>query len=149
MKGADVAACFSTRPGERYVLIRGVAPGNGSVDFEYRRESVFGCLREPFAEDDILQWVSRAASEARLLRGDRSLDDLLYGKFRGFLRDLGPSSMTRFHDLMWERVERPLIRAVLEWTEGNQTKAAQILGIHRNTLRAKIRGLKLQPGVKG
>ena len=37
-----------------------------------------------------------------------------------------------------ERVERPLIEAVLEHTDGNQIRAAAMLGINRNTLRKKI-----------
>jgi two-component system nitrogen regulation response regulator GlnG len=37
-----------------------------------------------------------------------------------------------------ETVERPLIEKALERTFGNQFKAAKILGINRNTLRAKI-----------
>jgi two-component system nitrogen regulation response regulator GlnG len=37
-----------------------------------------------------------------------------------------------------ERVERPLLAAVLEHTEGNQIRAAAVLGINRNTLRKKI-----------
>lgn len=38
-------------------------------------------------------------------------------------------------------IERPLIESVLERTEGNQLKAARILGINRNTLCAKIKKL--------
>ena len=38
-------------------------------------------------------------------------------------------------------VEKPLIKKVLEKTEGNQLKAARILGINRNTLRSHIRKL--------
>lgn len=138
-----VSGCYAARPGERYVLIRDAWTGNGPGAGASGAE-VFGCLREPFAAEEVVLWVRRASTEAHLLRGDRSLDDVLYSKFRGFLQNLGPSSMTRFHDLMWERVERPLLRAVLEWTGGNQTKAAEVLGIHRNTLRAKIRTLKLE-----
>jgi two-component system, NtrC family, nitrogen regulation response regulator GlnG len=37
-----------------------------------------------------------------------------------------------------EQVERPLIRYVLEKTRGNQVRAADVLGINRNTLRKKI-----------
>jgi DNA-binding protein Fis len=40
-----------------------------------------------------------------------------------------------------EAVERPLIEHVLRRTEGNQFKAARILGINRNTMRAKIKKL--------
>ena len=40
-----------------------------------------------------------------------------------------------------EAIEKPLIEQVLERTEGNQLKAARILGINRNTMRAKIKKL--------
>jgi DNA-binding protein Fis len=38
-------------------------------------------------------------------------------------------------------IEKPLIEDVLQRTEGNQLKAARILGLNRNTVRAKIRKL--------
>jgi len=40
-------------------------------------------------------------------------------------------------------VERPLLEKVLAIAEGNQLKAAQILGINRNTLRAKLKKLNI------
>ncbi|MBU4387850.1 hypothetical protein KJ644_05320 [Candidatus Dependentiae bacterium] len=40
-------------------------------------------------------------------------------------------------------IEKPLIENVLRKTEGNQLKAAKILGINRNTLHAKIEKLKI------
>ena len=42
-----------------------------------------------------------------------------------------------------EAIEKPLIEDVLERTEGNQLKAAKILGINRNTIRAKIKKLSI------
>jgi len=42
-------------------------------------------------------------------------------------------------------VEKPLIERVLARTEGNQLKAARILGINRNTMRAKIKRLNINP----
>ena len=40
-------------------------------------------------------------------------------------------------------IEKPLIEKVLYKTEGNQFKAAKILGINRNTLHTKIQKLKI------
>ena len=44
-----------------------------------------------------------------------------------------------------EAVERPLIERALERTFGNQLKAEKILGIHRNTLKAKISKFGIHP----
>ena len=44
-------------------------------------------------------------------------------------------------DRIMREVERPLISLTLEATRGNQIKAAELLGLNRNTLRKKIREL--------
>jgi len=46
-----------------------------------------------------------------------------------------------------EVIEKPLIEYVLKRTEGNQFKAARILGINRNTMRAKIKKLGINTGM--
>ncbi|MCK4869313.1 MAG: nitrogen regulation protein NR(I), partial [Alphaproteobacteria bacterium] len=48
------------------------------------------------------------------------------------------------HDRVLREVERPLIELSLTATGGNQIKAAQLLGLNRNTLRKKIRELDIQ-----
>jgi two-component system nitrogen regulation response regulator GlnG len=55
------------------------------------------------------------------------------------------------HERVLREVERPLITLCLEATRGNQIKAAQLLGVNRNTLRKKIRDLDIQVvrGLKG
>jgi DNA-binding protein Fis len=45
-----------------------------------------------------------------------------------------------------EDIEKSLISSVLERTEGNQLKAAKILGINRNTLRTKVKKLGIATG---
>ena len=42
-----------------------------------------------------------------------------------------------------EAIEKPLLEQTLERCEGNQLKAARILGINRNTMRAKIKKLNI------
>lgn len=48
------------------------------------------------------------------------------------------------YDRIMREVERPLITMSLAATRGNQIKAAQLLGLNRNTLRKKIRDLEIQ-----
>jgi len=44
---------------------------------------------------------------------------------------------------MMEEIERPLIQETLRRLKGNQVQAAKLLGINRNTLRRKIKDLKI------
>ena len=52
------------------------------------------------------------------------------------------------YDRVLREVERPLIILTLRATRGNQVKAAEVLGLNRNTLRKKIRDLDI-PVVRG
>jgi len=72
---------------------------------------------------------SRAAPEGA------SLTDLVNAEVREALADPNPEDI---HRALLERVERPLLEAVLRYTDGNQIRAAALLGINRNTLRKKI-----------
>lgn len=45
----------------------------------------------------------------------------------------------RLYDLVLREVEEPLFRAVLGYVDGNQSRAAEVLGINRGTLRKKLR----------
>ena len=43
------------------------------------------------------------------------------------------------YDLVLGEVEEPLFRAVMDYTQGNQSQAACVLGINRGTLRKKLK----------
>ena len=45
---------------------------------------------------------------------------------------------SHLHELIMGGIEKPLVEIVLKETNGNQTQAANILGVNRNTLRKKI-----------
>ncbi len=47
------------------------------------------------------------------------------------------------YDLVLGEVERPLFKVVLDYTRGNQSQAADILGINRGTLRKKLKSYSL------
>ena len=64
------------------------------------------------------------------------------------LETLASSGPDEVYHQMMERVERPLLEAVLQHTRGNQLRAASLLGINRNTLRKKIVELAIDvPGL--
>jgi len=67
----------------------------------------------------------------------------LLSQFAGMDDGLPPPGL---HDRVMQEVERPLIRLTLAATRGNQLRAAQVLGLNRNTLRKRIRDLGLAPG---
>lgn len=56
-----------------------------------------------------------------------------------YFRDLdGEKPCCSMYNMVMDCVEKPLIEMVLEHAGGNQTRAAEILGINRNTLRKKM-----------
>jgi len=63
----------------------------------------------------------------------------------GYFRDLDGEKPRGVYEMVISCVERPLIQAVLNRVEGNQTHAAEMLGINRNTLRKKMKS----HGIKG
>jgi Fis family transcriptional regulator len=58
---------------------------------------------------------------------------------RRYLYELDGTSPHDMYALVLKQIERPLLEAVLEHTRGNQSKAAEYLGLNRGTLRKKLR----------
>jgi len=57
----------------------------------------------------------------------------------GYFRDLDGEKPCAVYDMVINCVEKPLLESVLHRVRGNQSHAAAMLGINRNTLRKKIR----------
>ena len=74
-----------------------------------------------------------------------TLEQLIQAKLEECVRGLGTRESANLYELVLGLVERPLLRAVLRETGGNQLRAAALLGINRNTLRKKLRALGLKP----
>jgi two-component system nitrogen regulation response regulator GlnG len=79
------------------------------------------------------------ANEGLSAAAERHLRDY-FAAHKGGLPPVG------LYDRVLREIERPLIRLTLGMTRGNQLKAAQLLGLNRNTLRKKIRELDIEVG---
>jgi len=55
-----------------------------------------------------------------------------------YFRDLDGERPAAIYDMVIRNVERPMLEFVLDQAGGNQTAAARMLGINRNTLRRKL-----------
>ena len=60
-----------------------------------------------------------------------------------YFRTLNGDRPGDLYDLVLGEVEEPLFRAVMDYTQGNQSQAAGILGINRGTLRKKLKTYSL------
>ncbi|MBI1394571.1 MAG: Fis family transcriptional regulator [Betaproteobacteria bacterium] len=61
----------------------------------------------------------------------------------GYFRDLDGERPGPLHDMVMACAELPLLEYVLELSDGNQTLAADLLGMNRNTLRKKMKNYGL------
>jgi len=71
------------------------------------------------------------------------LHEFVQGVVNQYLDDMGSTPPDNLYQVILAEVERPLIRTVLDHTGGNQSRAAEILGITRATLRNRIQRYKL------
>lgn len=74
-----------------------------------------------------------------------SFENFLEEKLADLVERMGGLDRGDIYSMVLQRVEKPLITLVLKKTEGNQVRAASLLGINRNTLRKKIKEL----GIRG
>lgn len=56
-----------------------------------------------------------------------------------YFKHLDGEKPSAIYDMVVTCVEKPLLEVVLKHAQGNQTKAAELLGLNRNTLRKKLK----------
>ena len=61
-----------------------------------------------------------------------------------YLKNLDGERPHPLHDMVIRSVEKPLIELVLKYAGDNQTRAADLLGITRNTLRSKMKQYRIK-----
>lgn len=85
----------------------------------------------PRARDNVVQLRSRP------------LRDMTGEALRIYFRDLNGHKPNGLYELVLGQIEPPLFEAVLDYTSGNQSRAAEILGLNRATLRKKLKQYEL------
>ena len=101
-----------------------------------RRAAVLARGRTLLAEDFSLSGGKSSATGSTL-----GLEDAVRRRVWELLETESGKNSGTLYDTVLAAIERPLIALVLERVGGNQVKAADVLGINRNTLRKKITDL--------
>ncbi len=120
-------------------------PGNVR-ELENMMKRMIALYNEPVIGVDVVELEIAGAAPVQL--GDEGQSATLSGTIERHLRDYfeghnGALPPRGLYDRVLRELERPLITLTLIATRGNQVKAADVLGLNRNTLRKKIRELDL------
>lgn len=79
-----------------------------------------------------------SAEESQNLQ-PQSLRDSVERAVNNYFQHLDGQDVTDVYDMVLAEVETPLLEVVMKYTRHNQTKAAQVLGLNRGTLRKKLK----------
>lgn len=107
-------------------------------------------------EKELERVIKRACilSEGHMLRaedfkprsgeiGSMGIGMFIEDKLQGFMKNIKNFERFNLYETVIPEVEKALITMTMKETGGNQVKAAKLLGINRNTLRGKIKKLKI------
>jgi two-component system, NtrC family, nitrogen regulation response regulator GlnG len=117
-------------------------PGNVAELKSIARRLVVRVARSRLEAGDVDEILPVVA--ARVPLEDLAFEDMVKSKLAGLLARIDGYPIHDLYDKVLARVERPLFDLVLAHTGGNQLKAAEILGLNRNTLRKKLADLGLR-----
>ncbi|MDC0626265.1 DNA-binding transcriptional regulator Fis [Methylophilaceae bacterium] len=68
----------------------------------------------------------------------RNLQDKIETLLDNYFKDLDGEKPNDVYNMVLHSVEKPLLIYIMNYAQGNQTRAAKILGLNRNTLRKKL-----------
>ncbi len=74
---------------------------------------------------------------------EQSLRDCVATTMDSYFRHLDGQVVTDVYDMVMQEIEAPLLEVVMKNTRQNQTKAAELLGLNRGTLRKKLKRYSL------
>ena len=68
----------------------------------------------------------------------KHIEECVRASLEGYFADLGGTEPDGMYDMLVKAVEKPLLEVVMDKADQNQSKAAEWLGLNRNTLRKKL-----------
>ena len=68
----------------------------------------------------------------------KHIEECVRTSLEGYFKDLRGTEPDGMYDMMVRVVEKPLLEVVMQHAEQNQSRAAEWLGLNRNTLRKKL-----------
>ena len=77
------------------------------------------------------------------MKRNNDISACIIGALETYFEDLDGEMPAPIYDMVLRSIERPMLEVVMAQAEGNQTLAAEMLGINRNTLRKKLVEYKL------
>ena len=121
-------------------------PGNVRELENLIRRIVALYAHDVITEDLVLQeFSSQTTGQPRAAKDEydicEAVEHYLAAYFQGYGNDLPPAGL---YQRVLQQMEKPLLTACLTATRGNQLRAAELLGLNRNTLRDKIRKLNIK-----
>lgn len=90
-----------------------------------------------------LEVVDSNGSHAAPASSAHSLREHAEKNLRRYFADLKGHDPSDLYEMVLGEIEQPLLTTLMEYTRGNQSRAASILGLNRSTLRKKLRKYKI------
>lgn len=94
---------------------------------------------QPLTELSVPSSASSPSGETAASLGERPLREAVDAAMRRYFAHLDGGTVTDLYGMVMAEVEAPLLATVMDHAQGNQTRAAEILGLNRGTLRKKLK----------
>jgi Fis family transcriptional regulator len=92
-------------------------------------------MSEALRVDSVVTSISPSATDS----SSQTLRECVKEAMTSYFQHLDGHPTGELYKMVMAEVEEPLFRSVLEYTGGNQSKASELLGINRGTLRKKLK----------
>lgn len=96
-------------------------------------------IETPFDQQDVPSSVTALHKNTQ----EQSLRACVENTMENYFRHLDGQNVTDVYDMVLQEIEAPLLEVVMKNTRQNQTKAAEMLGLNRGTLRKKLKRYSL------